>query len=85
MRRTNSASLAVRLLAAGAVAAIGLLASGCSSPSGNIDTAGQTSAEVNNSLTITTDTNWRLFNEDLGRLLLLDKPSRLTPRNLDLY
>lgn len=28
---------------------------------------------------ITFDQNWLMFNEDLGRAMLLDRPSRLTP------
>ncbi|MFZ4572879.1 MAG: hypothetical protein ACOYN0_00695 [Phycisphaerales bacterium] len=33
--------------------------------------------DKNNSYTLTTNTNWRLFWDDLGRASLLDRPSRL--------
>jgi hypothetical protein len=35
--------------------------------------------DMKNQMTVTNDTNVRLFWSDMGRLLLLDRPSRLTP------
>ncbi|HVZ93203.1 MAG TPA: hypothetical protein VG797_01710 [Phycisphaerales bacterium] len=53
-----------------------------SNPTPEIDTTGQTKDEVANKLTIVADTDWRMFNEDLGRMFLLDKPSLATPKPL---
>lgn len=35
--------------------------------------------DKNNNYTLSTNENWRMFWDDLGRVSLLDRPSRLTP------
>lgn len=64
-----------------------VLLTGCSSnsahafrsnPTTQMDARGQTTDEVANTLAITTDTNYRNINNDLGRLFFSDHPSRLT-------
>lgn len=47
-------------------------------PSPNMDTLYQRPVDVENSLAVMSDTNWRMFNQDLGRVFLLDRPSMLT-------
>lgn len=74
----------------GATALLALCASGCSKggrvdayrldPTPNVDTMSETPDEIANKTTATFDTNFRELNEDLGRLLYLDRPSRLTPK-----
>lgn len=67
------------------------LAGGCSSdysmeaasdirddPSPDMDTLYQRPVDVDNTLAVVTDTNWRMFNQDMGRFWLLDRPSILT-------
>ncbi|MEO1128779.1 MAG: hypothetical protein AAFX05_03615 [Planctomycetota bacterium] len=54
-------------------------------PTPDLHTASQNADEINNRITITNDTNLRYFNEDLGRLFLLDRPSGLNKRGLFLY
>lgn len=51
-----------------------------SNPTPELDTLARRRTDIDNRLTITNDTNLRSFNEDIGRLLLLDRPSRLTPQ-----
>jgi len=58
------------------------LASFRSNPSPRQDTLGQNRDEIDNRLTIMSDTNLRMFNSDLGRFLMTDRPSRLTPQNI---
>lgn len=65
----------------------GTMLGGCSradayrmNPTPELDTTSQRRADIDNKLTITNDTNLRLMNEDLGRLLLLDNPSRASPQ-----
>lgn len=80
-------------LAASALAAAAVL-SGCSSrnvPPGESITAirgnltpelmtlWQTQDDVDNRIAITSDENWLMFTQDLGRAFFFDKPSRLTP------
>jgi hypothetical protein len=48
-------------------------------PSPNLETLYQRNEDRANAVSLTTDTNWRMFNEDMGRFWLLDRPSRLTP------
>ncbi len=43
-----------------------------------VDTLYQRPVDVENALAITGDTNWRMFNQDLGRAFYTDRPSRLT-------
>lgn len=44
-----------------------------------LDTMHQRPDDIDNAIAITFDENGRMFNEDLGRLFLLNRPSRLTP------
>ena len=48
-------------------------------PSPNVDTRAQTGEEIDNSLTIINDTNFRYFWNDMGRLWLMDRRSMLDP------
>lgn len=48
-------------------------------PSPELDTLHERPIDITNRLSITTDENLRMFNEDLGRALLLDRQSRLSP------
>lgn len=65
---------------------IGLLAlGGCSSsvnsdPSPALDTLSQTDFEIHNALVLQRDTNFRMLWEDLGRIWMTDRPSRLSPK-----
>ncbi len=43
-----------------------------------LDTLYQRPVDVSNSLAIMHDTNWRMLNQDLGRVFYTDRPSRLT-------
>jgi hypothetical protein len=47
-------------------------------PSPEVDTLHETPHDIENNLTVTMDENFRMLNSDLGRALLLDRPSRLT-------
>ncbi|MFT3687148.1 MAG: hypothetical protein QM783_19865 [Phycisphaerales bacterium] len=38
-----------------------------------------TKEQINNGMSHTMDTNWRLFWDDMGRFWLLDRPSHMTP------
>lgn len=77
-----------RLMIAGAcgvAVVLGTLA-GCSratryrmNPTPKIDTRAQTEDEIRNSLTLTNDTNFRYFWNDVGRLFLMDRRSQLDP------
>lgn len=76
------ASLTLGLLLGGAA-----IASGCSrvdayrlNPSPSEETFSQSSEEVANALTVTNDTYFRALNQDLGRLFLLERPSRMNLR-----
>ena len=59
-----------------------LAAGGCGSlrwnPSPGVDTLYQRPDDIDNTLAVVWDTNWRMFNQDLGRVLLFDRPSMLT-------
>lgn len=74
------------VLAVGSVTLCALgVGAGCSTatqyrlnPTPNVDTAAFTKDMVSNRLAITIDTNLRQLNEDMGRLWLLDRPTRLT-------
>jgi hypothetical protein len=44
----------------------------------NLDTLYQRPADVDNALTVMADENGRMFWQDLGRVLYVDRPSRLT-------
>jgi len=76
------------IFVASAAVAIGSLAlGGCankaqqfrSNPTPEIDSLGMTHEEIDNRLTVTNDTNARMINRDIGYVLMLDRPSRLTP------
>ena len=78
-------SIAARVSVCSALAIIALAPLGCTTaqqfrmnPSPNISNLEWSSNEIDNQLTITNDTNFRAFSNDLGRALLLDKPSELT-------
>lgn len=78
-------SIAVRLTACSVLALGALAPLGCTTaqqyranPSPNTSNLEWSSNEIDNQLTITNDTNFRAFSNDLGRALLLDKPSSLT-------
>ncbi len=47
-------------------------------PTPDLDTLYQRPVDVDNALTVMADENGRMFWQDLGRALLLDRPSRLT-------
>ena len=47
-------------------------------PTPELDTLYQRPVEIDNRITLTTDENLRMFVEDMGRVWLLDRPSRLT-------
>ena len=49
-----------------------------SNPSPDLDTLYQRPIDSDNRVTLTFDENWRMFNEDMGRFWLTDRPSRLT-------
>lgn len=79
-----------RIVFAAALAASAAALTGCnamdsrlaayrSNPTPRIDTLWQTSDEIDNALTIMSDTNFRMLNEDLGRAFHADRPSRLSP------
>lgn len=51
-------------------------------PSPEVSTLYQRRADVLNAITVTFDENWRMFNQDLGRALYWDRPSRLTPETM---
>lgn len=48
-------------------------------PTPELDTLSKTHDNIDNRLTITNDSNLRMLNEDIGRALLLDRPTRLSP------
>lgn len=75
--RTANRRLILGVSALAALAGVSL--TGCADITPELDTRSQRSADITNRIAITTDTNLRLFNEDLGRALLMDRPSRLTP------
>jgi hypothetical protein len=47
-------------------------------PSPNIDTLYQRPEDIDNAMVVTFDENGRMFWQDLGRVWLTDRPSRLT-------
>ena len=80
-----------RLMLTAALGAAVLMTQGCSSsqstidqiyedPTPMLDTSGRTGFEINNRLVINRETNFRMVLDDLGRAMLLNRPSRLTPR-----
>lgn len=47
-------------------------------PSPNIDTMSERPEDINNAMTVSMDENGRMFWEDMGRLWMVDRPSRLS-------
>ncbi|HVU63458.1 MAG TPA: hypothetical protein VHC70_05745 [Phycisphaerales bacterium] len=78
-----------KLIVLGALLLSGGLFSGCmytgneqlnevrDDPSPTVDTLSQRSVDIDNTIVYTFDENGRMFWEDLGRLMLTDRPSRL--------
>ena len=79
-RRRTAAILATLAAAglAGCSAQQSRLASYRSNPTPELDTLSQRHDDIDNRLTVTNDTNLRQLNEDIGKALLLDRPSRLS-------
>ncbi|MCA9282828.1 MAG: hypothetical protein H6812_01835 [Phycisphaeraceae bacterium] len=50
-----------------------------SNPTPLLHTLGKTGVESSNRIALTHDHNGRALNSDMGRFLLTDRPSRLTP------
>lgn len=77
MRKNN------RGMVFGSVTLLGVAAvvlGGCrTDPTPELQTLSQRPADVNNRINIVENTNWRMFNQDLGRAFFYDRPSRLTP------
>lgn len=48
-------------------------------PTPELQTLVERPIDVKTQMAITDDYHWRLFNEDLGRFLLVDRPSRMSP------
>ncbi len=76
-----------------ALAATATLLAGCSgpkhagavgkyrnNPSPALTTLAKRPSDNRNSMAIMQDTNWRMFWEDGGRAMMLDRPSRLSPK-----
>ena len=82
MRTSRLASAGiVTILAAGLVGCSGSLGRDASlraDPTPELDTLYQRPVDVDNSMAIMSDENWRMFTEDLGRAFYTDRPSRLT-------
>lgn len=81
MRRR--AAVRIALLALPCLAAIGCSEQGSrlaeyrADPSPELDTLHQRHDDIDNAMTITTDTNLRNMNQAIGRVLLLNRPTRL--------
>ena len=82
----------VRAGVAMALAGVAVVVGGCAGPNSEskaqelranatpeLDTLSQRRTDMNNETAVTFDENGRMFNEDLQRLMLFDRPSRLTP------
>lgn len=80
--RTTPSTIA-RRYATGLLALGGVLAlAGCSggyraNPTPELSSLSQTSPEVNNRMAVTIDTNFRSIWDDLGRFMLVDRPTTL--------
>ena len=77
------------LLPAAGLAGLVALGGGCKSstsasinhdPTPALDTLSQTDFEVENALVLQRETNFRMIWEDLGRIWMTDRPSRLSPK-----
>lgn len=69
-----------------AVVAVSFLAGGCSraakyraDATPDVDTLSQSHEEIENMATVMRDENLRAMNGDIGRFLMFNRPSRLTP------
>lgn len=80
------------VLAAALLATCGML-SGCGTgdaqldavradPTPELDTLYQRPVEIDNKLTVAADENLRMFWQDVGRAMYVNRPSRLTPENV---
>lgn len=87
--RTNDARSCLRAIAAGSLLAAAGACVGCSGgpvdgyrldPTPSAMTMSENGNEVANLTTTTFDTNFREMNEDVARLLLIDKPTLLSPK-----
>lgn len=87
MRSWRSTTGLLALLAAGGMlsgcyagggSATGIDAQIRADPTPEMQTLYQRQVDVENSLAIWSDENWRMFNQDLGRAFYTDRPSRLT-------
>lgn len=88
----NRRTLRSVALVPAAVASLALVACGTNkgrtdayrlNPSPEVDTLSQTHDELQNAVTVSYDYNFRQLNSDLGRLFMTDRPSRLSPRELN--
>jgi hypothetical protein len=52
-------------------------------PTPDVDTLSQSHEEIENAVTISYDYNFRQLNSDLGRVFMTDRPSRLSPREIN--
>lgn len=83
IRRAASCVVVACLLAGGLAGCAGDTAAGRdaavrSNLTPELSTLSQRPIDADNRVALTVDENWRMMNEDLGRLFLLDRPSRLT-------
>ncbi|MBM4108910.1 MAG: hypothetical protein FJ255_08910 [Phycisphaerae bacterium] len=85
-RRASAALLTLASLALGAceydTPSERLAADLRSDPSPNMETMYERQVDIDNNIAIVNDANLRMLHQDLGRLLLLSRPSRLTPERL---
>ena len=87
MATRRSSNHVLRPVVFGALAACALAAVGCGGANSyrfnltpDVMTLSERDSEVANKLAIMVDTNLRLINEDMARLTLVDRPSRLHKR-----
>jgi len=85
MHNRRALRISLPILAAAFLAPLAM--TGCSStsasafrnnPTPDVESLSRTREGVLNSLTYTTETNFRLLNKDMGRFWLSNRPSRLT-------
>ena len=83
--RTRPAAALTALALAGTLCALGA----CSrtqqyrmDPTPELDTLSQRHDDIDNALTIMADTNFRNMNQDIGRVMLMERPSRLSPQRI---
>jgi len=90
MRRTTQRFAILAAATLGAALLVGCHGSGRAAefrkdPTPVADSLSRSNDEILNRITRTNDTNLRAFNEDLGRLFLLDRPSRLRKQSVYTY